>query len=154
MAHRTHGPLDSFMLIVNNNSCRARELSEDETIYISYTSLHHPTAKRRAALREQYYFECGCSRCCDCEGDQLQNGERDDDALEAAFDLALEEERFEAAYDIGADILAAYEKFAPQFDPNTGVMLLKMGKLALYLVNFIIISLLASSFNGTQSHER
>lgn len=113
-----------------------KELSEDETIYISYTSLHHPTAKRRAALREQYYFECGCSRCCDCEGDQLQNGERDDDALEAAFDLALEEERFEAAYDIGADILAAYEKFAPQFDPNTGVMLLKMGKLALYLDKF------------------
>ena len=42
-----------------------RDLSEDETIYISYTSLHHPTAKRRETLREQYYFDCGCSKCCE-----------------------------------------------------------------------------------------
>ena len=62
-----------------------------------------------------------------------------DDALEPSFDLALEEERFEEAYDIGADILNSYEKSAPEFDPNTGVMLLKMGKLALYLVNFITL---------------
>ena len=62
-----------------------------------------------------------------------------DEALEPSFDLALEEERFEEAYDIGTDILNAYDKSAPEFDPNTGVMLLKMGKLALYLVNFITL---------------
>ena len=62
-----------------------------------------------------------------------------DEALEPSFDLALEEERFEEAYDIGANILNAYEKSAPEFDPNTGVMLLKMGKLALYLVTFISV---------------
>ena len=45
----------------------SREVAEDETIYISYTNLHHPPDKRRAALREQYYFDCGCARCC--EGD-------------------------------------------------------------------------------------
>ena len=49
-----------------------REVSEDETIYISYTNLHHPPDKRRAALREQYYFDCGCVRCCDSD---IQVGE-------------------------------------------------------------------------------
>ena len=63
-----YGPL-SFWL-----SCVAfRDVSEEETIYISYTNLHHPPDKRRAALREQYYFDCGCSRCC--EGD-IQVGDR------------------------------------------------------------------------------
>ena len=62
-----------------------REVSENETIYISYTSLHHPTSKRRAALREQYYFECGCSRCSGEE--EREDGGEYDDALEPAFDL-------------------------------------------------------------------
>ena len=68
----------------------------------------------------------------------LQGEEEFDEALEPAFDLALEEERFEDAYEVGGDILKAYEKSgAPEFDPNTGVMLLKMGKLALYLVSLL-----------------
>ena len=46
--------------------------------------------------------------------------------------------RFEEAYAVGEDILAAYEEFYPEYDTNTGVMLLKMGKLALYLVSCLL----------------
>jgi hypothetical protein len=56
--------------------------------------------------------------------------------LEPAFDQALEMEEYEEAFDVGRDIMVAYDKFYPEYDVNRGAMLLKMGKLALLLDEF------------------
>ncbi|XP_055638073.1 histone-lysine N-methyltransferase SMYD3 [Toxorhynchites rutilus septentrionalis] len=42
-------------------------------IFISYIDLLNPTDIRRARLRSQYYFECGCVRCRDEQEMSLMN---------------------------------------------------------------------------------
>ncbi len=109
---------------------RSVRWESDKTVQAEYAALEKAMAKRVRKGQEEeaalpmYRKMKSCFHPFDWRYCQT---------VEAAFDEALDGTLFEEAYDIARDILTAYERFYPEFDVNTGLMLLKAGKIALYL---------------------
>lgn len=58
---------------LNMRSIEPLQRVDFSKIFISYVDLMDCTEQRRLALRQTYYFECGCSRCLDASQERSMN---------------------------------------------------------------------------------
>jgi SET and MYND domain-containing protein len=66
LAFLNHSCKPNCIAVFNGPTCSIRTISnveKDDELCIAYTELMRPQSVRHKELKEQYYFDCTCSRC-------------------------------------------------------------------------------------------
>ena len=66
LAFLNHSCEPNCIAVFNSRTCEIRSIKnieKGEELCISYTELMRPQSVRGKVLKEQYYFDCTCSRC-------------------------------------------------------------------------------------------
>ena len=66
LAFLNHSCEPNCIAVFNGPTCHIRSIRNVEQggeLCIAYTELMRPQSVRHRALKEQYYFDCSCSRC-------------------------------------------------------------------------------------------
>ena len=91
---------------------------------ITYIDLKLSKEKRKAKLKEQYFFDCNCDRCFSDSEDVVE----DICQLNKQFDDLIDEKKWKEAYILGIKTLPLYEKVYPTYYSDFTIQLLRVAK--------------------------
>lgn len=91
---------------------------------ITYIDLKLNKENRQAKLKEQYFFDCNCSRC----SDQTEDTSEEIIEMNKQFDDLISEKNWKQAYVAGLKTLPLYEKIYPTYCSDFTLQLMRLAK--------------------------
>jgi hypothetical protein len=97
-----------------------------EEVTLSYIDLLQTRDERRRELKENWYFDCECKRCCTPQiDDQVNEIKKKDQQMKHLMTKATNDEleKSKEMYLLGLQIISGFEKMLGQFHPLITIMM-------------------------------